>query len=120
MDKKLFKIPSMEKILKFVCSITIIELMRLNKLENIIDSPNKSCPMLWIKEQMVWLKNRSLSQIKKQEFIQIPKNSNFTLSFKATVLYGAKIERVKINGVYYDVIKDSENDIYHVSLTHES
>ena len=46
----------------------------------------------------------------------VPKNSNFTLSFKATVLYGAKIERVKINGVYYDVIKDSENDIYHVSL----
>ncbi len=46
----------------------------------------------------------------------VSKNSNFTLSFKATVLYGAKIERVKINGIYYDVVKDSDNDIYHVSL----
>ncbi len=46
----------------------------------------------------------------------IPKNSDFTLSFKATVLYGAKIEKVKINDVYYDVVEDNENDIYHVVL----
>ena len=42
MDKKLFKIPSMEKMLKFVCSITIIELILVNKFEKVMDSPNKS------------------------------------------------------------------------------
>ncbi len=51
-----------------------------------------------------------------QENQYIQKNSNFTLSFKATVLYGAKIEKVKINNVYYDVLEDSENDIYRVVL----
>ncbi len=46
----------------------------------------------------------------------VQKNSDFILSFKATVLYGAKIEKVKINDVYYNVVEDSVNDIYHVAL----
>ena len=46
----------------------------------------------------------------------VQKNRDFTLRFKASVLYGAKIEKIKINDIYYDVVKDNSNDIYSVVL----
>ncbi len=48
------------------------------------------------------------------EFVN--KNIDFYLKFKADVSYGAKIEKVKINNEYYDVILDNSDDIYKVKV----
>ena len=65
--------------LKLFCSITIIELILLNKPEKLTEHLNKSSPTLCIKEQIVSLKNIILSQIHKEEFMQIPKNISLSI-----------------------------------------
>lgn len=48
----------------------------------------------------------------------VEKNSDFSLRFGAIASYGAKVEKVKINDSYYDVVTDEqEENIYSVKLT---
>lgn len=51
----------------------------------------------------------------------VKKNSNFSLKFGAVASYGAKVEKVKINDSYYNVVADSEEEnIYEVKLASSS
>ena len=52
----------------------------------------------------------------KQENKYVFKNSEFLFKFKAISSYGAQVEKVKVNNIYYDVVKDELEDVYRVML----
>ena len=78
-ERKLFKIPSIEKRLNEFCSIIIIDWILSNKFEKDIVVENKCNPKSWISDPIMELKNIILSQIKKEVFIKIPKIINLKI-----------------------------------------
>ena len=75
-DIKLFSRPSKEKTFKLLLSVVIIEFKFSIKLEKQISSPIRLLPISLIASDINEVKYINNSQIKKEQFIKIPKINN--------------------------------------------